>query len=809
MKKNRILSVFSALALLMAGACSDDTLDAGKGIGTLGPDEAGGVFMTVDFKMPNGLEGNGTRSETIKDDGQSDDGVEIGQEEENYVTNALVVLASKEAKQQGTISLEQYGYIAAGEVRSNHIQNLSNETSTVFKAAAQLSKANLTTFYEMYTETVDGQPVTTIPDVYVFVFCNPTKELVDKFADANEDGGMGFGSADWVDMVCDVVQGDPERANKNIGIWGANSFLMNNKYLTTRKLPKRLLDWENYNSYEKAFHLSDMNQAQGQTEAVDNSINAGDGYGPVMVERSVARIDYKDGSPTGDRRYNVLYMSDKEGNIDETKPIVGVELIKMCLVNMGNRFYYLPRVSNDGLMNGADYRLCGRERQWTINEVGISTGGNYVVGPWAEYFKDAAEMNLDNLAGFYDQIIEPQVPDPAAKGFYKFVNYPFFDANGTYNPDETANRWDVVKISDIITNGKDDKYEGKDINGDVVNTTDRGYKIWRYLAENIIPAGTDNQVNGISTGVVFKAKLTSALLNGGEGYEEEAWNKGALKNLADCLDGQPFTYNGQTISLTGSAAHDPILYYFGGTLYMGWRHIRQAAIQASVTETVNGQIEINRSTSLYRAVFGDGPIPPTITFGTGDDDKAPTVYIKANGETVNLVDPEWPTGDDYQDTEAYKLYKLSPNYFWSVWARNGKETGNDATGNTGNTDLDNMRKAITGAGITIFQSAIDKDKPTDKGVPGYYCYYYYWNRHNDNHKDGTMGPMEFDVVRNNVYKLRVDGIKRLGHPRIPENDPNSPDPNTPDESDHIYLDVKIDIVPWVVRINNIIFDNNY
>ena len=68
-----------------------------------------------------------------------------------------------------------------------------------------------------------------------------------------------------------------------------------------------------------------------------------------------------------------------------------------------------------------------------------------------------------------------------------------------------------------------------------------------------------------------------------------------------------------------------------------------------------------------------------------------------------------------------------------------------------------------------------------------------------------MGPMEFAVVRNNVYKLSVDKISRLGHPRIPGNDPNKPTPETPDESDEIYLDVTVEIAPWAVRLNSIIF----
>ena len=42
-----------------------------------------------------------------------------------------------------------------------------------------------------------------------------------------------------------------------------------------------------------------------------------------------------------------------------------------------------------------------------------------------------------------------------------------------------------------------------------------------------------------------------------------------------------------------------------------------------------------------------------------------------------------------------------------------------------------------------------------------------------------MAPMEFAVVRNNVYKLAVTNISRLGHPRISDNDPDNPGPPAP------------------------------
>ena len=96
----------------------------------------------------------------------------------------------------------------------------------------------------------------------------------------------------------------------------------------------------------------------------------------------------------------------------------------------------------------------------------------------------------------------------------------------------------------------------------------------------------------------------------------------------------------------------------------------------------------------------------------------------------------------------------------------------------------------------------------DKTDNKYYAYYYYWNRHNDNGNNAEMGPMEFAVVRNNVYKLCVDKIAKFGHPdpTDPENpDPDPVDPDDPDEELNYYFNVTVKVLPWVVRVNHIEF----
>lgn len=99
---------------------------------------------------------------------------------------------------------------------------------------------------------------------------------------------------------------------------------------------------------------------------------------------------------------------------------------------------------------------------------------------------------------------------------------------------------------------------------------------------------------------------------------------------------------------------------------------------------------------------------------------------------------------------------------------------------------------------------------TVNNIKGYYATYYYWNRHNDNNEPGVMGPMEFAVVRNNVYKLSVTEINRFGHPynpdpENPDPDPDPEDPDDPDEELKYYFRVAVKVLPWVVRLNAIEF----
>lgn len=112
------------------------------------------------------------------------------------------------------------------------------------------------------------------------------------------------------------------------------------------------------------------------------------------------------------------------------------------------------------------------------------------------------------------------------------------------------------------------------------------------------------------------------------------------------------------------------------------------------------------------------------------------------------------------------------------------------------------------AGFTGYSPVKEKDSNgNDTNV--YYVYYYYWIRHNDNGQPSNMGTMEFAIVRNNVYKLQVTKIQKLGHPtpggEDPDPDPDPVDPDDPDEDNEVYFKVSMKVMPWVVRINEIEF----
>ncbi|WP_288357051.1 Mfa1 family fimbria major subunit [uncultured Bacteroides sp.] len=644
-RKNWSIFFIGMLAMCTIAGCSDNELNGSNEPGVYPGHPEDAVYMNVNIQLPVG--GRNTRSSTDSDSdddyGTSTDGTEVGKDYENKVNGVLIVLADA-----------SNNFIAAGEHNSLPVvrEGIVNTTQKINKSA-------LAAYYG------SGTLGTGKDQVNLYVFCNPTMELKKIFEKSGAD-------SEWIDEIA-TLEEEPDGSVKGAAVWGGNDhkagFLMATASSKDIKkyIPKNFTDWDNFTNEKNAFDFSGKNTLSNGTE-IGN-------IGNIHVERVVARFDFKDGSPSKDQTYVIAEKDDK--------PTLKVKLNKMALINMSKHFYYLRRVSDNGLADNVE--ICGTEYDSGQN-------WNFVVDTDAEQKNGAIDAS------------------------YPFADYFNFclghQDNNTWSIDETArDQWYTSLISDVIKKDEDndDKWNN--------NHSRDGYRIWRYATENTIP-GMNKQENGISTGIVFKGKIQVTT--------------DAPQALQDAIN-----------KATGDSNADAILYAYSNQLYVSWTEVREAALDATANE------------EFKKAVFG-----------TPKNTPSETVYS--------------------DDTE-------SPDHLWNIW--HNEKNHNDAAA------LSAFKKVATNKDhqFTLYQSSKDGNDA------GYYCYYFYWNRHNDNGNNGVMGPMEFAVVRNNVYKLSVVDINRLGHPRLSENDPDPVDPGTPDEKGDIYLKLSVEVLPWVVRINDIEF----
>ena len=376
----------------------------------------------------------------------------------------------------------------------------------------------------------------------------------------------------------------------------------------------------------------------------------------------------------------------------------------------------------------------------------VNLNNTILCGAELPWFTDATGTQAEKSGNYVIGVYASKMLTGITNDFSTYFNYPVFTEEGEIEHD-IFESWYTTVINDLLKNPTDNN---------------NSYHIWRYSTENSIP-GVELQKNGQTTGVVFKGKMIAPA------YAADSDDEN-LKELAKII-------NNADKSLTGDPSADPTLYLFAGQLYATWPNVEQAAKEAAITpvwvadnnnsDGGHWTLEINRGNTFFHAVFGDG--------GCGS-------YTFRDSK-----------GTEYTVDDPLEISETAPNYLWYEWVEAGRPDIEHAV-------TLKFKKAATENNFTLYQTSID----TTTG-PGYYCYYYYWNRHNDNGRNGIMGPMEFCVIRNNVYKLSVSKISQLGHPRHSTNDPNPPTPETDDEIDDIYLTVDVDVLPWVVRVNEIEF----
>ncbi len=259
--------------------------------------------------------------------------------------------------------------------------------------------------------------------------------------------------------------------------------------------------------------------------------------------------------------------------------------------------------------------------------------------------------------------------------------------------------------------------------------------------------------------------------------------------IEDILKGKPDNYEGWTPGPNGKSEG-----------YHIWRYVTENTIpriddqQHGISTGIvfKGKLQagaaLEENSRLYRAINGLNPdnLESAAKYTAASD--YPIIFLFDNVPYVGWTDVKNTVANLSEGAPLTAAYEAVDEAY-KAWM---------AEKNTANTSA--FKKAATKAGFTLYEASND----AGDGL-GYYFYYYYWNRHNDNGNPGVMGNMEFAVVRNNVYKLSVNSIKRLGHPRTTENDPDPEDPTHPDEKGDVYLDVSVQVLPWTVRVNGIDF----
>lgn len=638
-------NLFCAAAIMLGTvftACTSDISDI-KQDDKPAIDDGAKVYLNIDLSMATG---GLTRSQT-GENGGSNEPTETGQVNENTISNVMVLLVGLDKDGNDNCFIAKW----TKDLTSSPIEIKDPQTLT-----ADFNRSAFLDHYEAHKLEDNYENKSRVA---VYVICNYTTAIDNLVGLAGKNEKID----DWLNNgIVGTQENGVNYTKATMPYWQDNKFLMTNasRYESSIPTKEKIEEGKDYNSPGNAFNLTPK--------------------GAIEVERAVARFDYApdisdtypDSSDKAGQKISQVKTETKEGktvyyyevaidgtnadgSVNPNAEKLKVYLKRMALVNMNRNFYLFRRVSNDGTPtpgeeNENQFLICGKE-----------TNKNFVVDPeWQ--FKSNGFTNTTLISEF-------------KKRFFYYVGAQnIIDTDGiTVN-----NEWDNYEIADILKNSKYD------------NT----YHFWRYVIPNTIP-GTNKQRNGVSTGVVFKAKIEPANVT-------------------------------KPIGSKMTLGYD--IFSFKGKVLGSWKDVQNFATAGNADP-------------ILKKAYNDAV---------------------AKAASLNLAEGADPKTLNDTETEA----------------------------------------AVKTGGFAKY--GVVKGAAGEDGE-GYYCYYYYWNRHNDNGNPNQMGTMEFGVVRNNVYKLHVTSLKRLGHPFRPGNDPDPIKPETPDEETKLYMNLSVKVRPWTVRKNYVDF----
>lgn len=226
-----------------------------------------------------------------------------------------------------------------------------------------------------------------------------------------------------------------------------------------------------------------------------------------------------------------------------------------------------------------------------------------------------------------------------------------------------------------------------------------------------------------------------------------------------------------------------------------------SAESANLTIESNGSFKNGGNAATYfRALPTTDENPGTVTGGSGSPNPnvgARMAYCFENSTDINHQTHGLSTGISFVarmysnetcTSPITTLYQYQGYNFTSLAA-----IGEAFGGNTPQAILD-LIKGTTSA---------TKENLKAAGIVKYsdnICYYYTTEiKHFDDGNNNTLGNMEFAIMRNNIYSLAITNISKIGDPIV------DPTPGTPNETKEAALKVQVQILPWIVRYNDIEF----
>lgn len=363
---------------------------------------------------------------------------------------------------------------------------------------------------------------------------------------------------------------------------------------------------------------------------------------------------------------------------------------------------------------------------------------NYVIDPWTR----GKKVDLFK-EGSYDQV--PLASHYVDNGDAQTGLTPFNNLYINHFNKELNEKATFVTYGDL-PNAEIGENEG--------SYGDKDYKLIAYTLENT----TDwkEQLNGFSTGVIFKGTYTPKNVTT---YKEESGENGSDTYVT----GGFYTTK---VTTTQSTQDDDVS---TGTT-------TKTVLYANLKSLLVGSFsEGEQVKEVVKALFGEVETSSDVTKA-----EVRTVVNKLQGKF----------GD------AYKTFVIS---------KIGEDGDDDSAVTIAEINYVAFLDSLEDEDIDITDAEVLAEKYDIHYYQDGTCYYKYWIRHaNNGHNppnDPNMGIMEYGIVRNNLYKLDVTAIKKLGDP-LPFT-PGVDDPKNPNEDDktQYYIEVEIYVKDWVVRDN--------